>query len=61
MTREATRAALDTIETLRLVEDRAAKVVKIDELVALVSHGLRNPIMVASNHLQLLSRANMAR
>ena len=50
-----TSKALDMVETLRLVEERAAKVVKIDELVALLSHGLVNPISAALNQLHLLS------
>ena len=43
------------IETLRLIEDRASKVVKIDDFVTLFSQEFRNPISSAINHLQLLN------
>jgi len=55
-----TSKALDMVETLRLVEERAAKVVKIDELVALLSHDLLNPISAALNQLHL-AQANRAK
>lgn len=56
MSPEAVQYALDMIETLRQVESRAAKVVKVDDLVALISHEFRNPINAVMNHLLLLSQ-----
>lgn len=57
MSPEAVQYALDMIETLRQVEARAARVVKIDDLVALISHEFRNPIQAALNQLHLLEQA----
>lgn len=57
MSPEAVQYALDMVETLRQVEARAARVVKIDDLVALISHEFRNPIQAALNQLHLLEQA----
>lgn len=57
MSPEAVQYALDMIETLRQVEARAARVVKIDDLVALISHEFRNPIQAALNQLHLLEQS----
>lgn len=53
--RNVTQDAVEMIETLRLIEERASKVVKIDDFVALFSQEFRNPISSAMNHLQVLS------
>ena len=55
MMRDITQNAVEMIETLRLIEDQASKIVKIDDFVALFSQEFRNPISSAINHLQLLN------
>lgn len=57
MSPEAAQHALEMVETLRQVEARAARVVKIDDLVALISHEFRNPIQAALNQLHLLEQS----
>lgn len=57
MSPEAVQYALDMIETLRQVEQRAARVVRIDDLVALISHEFRNPIQAALSQLHLLGQS----
>src|SRR5690348_6498815 len=52
---DVTQYAREMIETLRLVEHKASKLVKIDDFVTLFSQEIRNPISSAMNHLQLLS------
>lgn len=59
--RDISQNALEMIETLRLVEDQASKVVKIDDFVALFSQEFRNPISSAMNHLQLLSEGEFGK
>jgi signal transduction histidine kinase len=56
-----TQNAVEMIETLRLIEERASKVVKIDDFVALFSQEFRNPISSAMNHLQILSEGGYGR
>jgi signal transduction histidine kinase len=51
---DVTEKAAEMIETLRLIEERVSKVVKIDDFVTLFSQEFRNPISSAMNHLQLL-------
>lgn len=54
MSEDKNPTAAEMIETLGLIEKEAAKVLKADDFLTLISHELRNPVNAVLNYLHLL-------
>lgn len=54
MSADKNPTAAEMIETLRLIEKEAAKVLKADDFLTLISHEFRNPVNAVLNYLHLL-------
>lgn len=54
MNENTIRAANEMLQTLRMIEANAAKIVRVDDFMTLVSHEFSNPISSLLNHLHLL-------
>jgi signal transduction histidine kinase len=54
MTEDKSQIAEEMIKTLRLIEEEAGKVLRVDDFLAIILHEFRNPMNMVMNYLHLL-------